>query len=300
MRRIRAVHTSNPDTGLRRAWERLEDCFGSPEIIEKSLFDRIDSFPKIGNREVKKLQELGDLLQEVVSAKQEGYLPGLLYLDTAHGVAPIRDKLPHSLQEKWMTQGSQYKTTHQVAFPPFSFFCDFVCREARTRNDPSFALSYGIHNVLKLEQPVKKQLKSPVYTHKTEVVSGAAFQTCTGAELCSSGELEDVDKTCPIHKKPHPLKRCRGFRSKPLNERKTFLREKGVCYRCCATTTHLARDCRAAIKCKECGSEAHVAALHPGPPSLTLPEQGGEREIEAAQPDVTSKCTEVCGYGRSS
>ncbi len=34
-------------------WERLEDCFGSPEIIEKSLFDRIDSFPKIGNRDVK-------------------------------------------------------------------------------------------------------------------------------------------------------------------------------------------------------------------------------------------------------
>ncbi len=119
------------------------------------------------------LRELGDLLQEVVSAKHEGYLPGLLYLDTARGVAPIVDKLPHSLQEKWMTQGSQYKTTHQVAFPPFSFFCDFVSREARTRNDPSFALSYGIHNVLKLEQPVKKQLKGPVYTHKTEVLSGA-------------------------------------------------------------------------------------------------------------------------------
>ncbi len=162
VRRIRAVHTSNPDTGLRRAWERLEDCFGSPEIIEKSLFDRIDSFPKIGNRDVKMLRELGDLLQEVVSAKHEGYLPGLLYLDTARGVVPIVDKLPHSFQEKWMTQGSQYKTTHQVAFPPFSFFCDFVSREARTRNDPSFALSYGIHNVLKLEQPVKKQLKSPV------------------------------------------------------------------------------------------------------------------------------------------
>lgn len=252
------MHTSNPDTGLRRAWERLEDCFVSPEIVEKSLFDRIDSFPKIGNRDVKKLRELGDLLQEVVSAKQ-GYLPGLLYLDTARGVAPIVDKLPHSLQEKWMTQGSQYKTTHQVAFPPFSFFCDFICREARTRNDPSFALSYRIH-VLKLEQPVKKQVKNPVYTLKTEVLSGAAFQTCSGAELCSSGELEDVDKTCPIHKKPHPLKRCRGFRSKPLNECKTFLREKGVCYRCCATTTHLARDCKAAIKCKECGSEAHVAA----------------------------------------
>ncbi|RXN37835.1 hypothetical protein ROHU_001681 [Labeo rohita] len=295
VRRIRAVHTSSPDTGLRRAWERLEDCYGSPEIIEKSLFDRMDSFPKVGNRDVKKLRELGDLLQEVESAKQEGYLPGLFYLDTARGVAPIVEKLPYSLQEKWMTQGSQYKIIHQVAFPPFSFFCDFVCREARTRNDPSFALSHGIHNMLKLEQPVKKQAKSSIYTHKTEVLSGAVTHTCS-----SRDELEDVDKICPIHKKPHPLRRCRGFRSKPLDECKTFLREKGVCYRCCATTTHMARDCKASIQCKECGSEAHIAALHPGPPSLTSPEQGGERGTDEAQPDIASKCTEVCGSGRSS
>ncbi|KAK3524723.1 hypothetical protein QTP86_001368 [Hemibagrus guttatus] len=63
----------NPDTGLRKAWERLEDCFGSPEIIEKSLFDRIDSFPKISNKDAKKLRELRDLLQEVESAKRKGY-----------------------------------------------------------------------------------------------------------------------------------------------------------------------------------------------------------------------------------
>ncbi|KAL1258964.1 hypothetical protein QQF64_009541 [Cirrhinus molitorella] len=228
----RAVHTSNPDTGLRRAWERLEDCYGSPEIIEKSLFDRIDSFSKIGNRNVKRLQELGDLLQEVESAKQESCLPGLFYLDNTCGVAPIVEKLPYSLQEK----------------------------KAQSRNDPSFALAYGIHNVSKLEQPVKKQVKSSIYTHKTEVLSGAATQTCS-----SKGKLEHVNKTCLIHKKPHPLKCCRVFRSKPLDELKTFLKEEGVCFR---TTifTHL--------------------------PSL--PEQGGERGIDEALPDVTSKCTEAC------
>lgn len=164
-----------------------------------------------------------------------------------------------------MTQGSQSKVIHQVAFSPFVFFCDFVCREALTRNDPSFSLSHGIHNVLKLEQPVKKQAKGSIYTHKTEVLLGDRTHTYS-----SRDELKDVDKTCPIHKKPHPLKYCRGFRSKPLDERKTFLREKGGCYRCCATTTHLARDCKASVQCKECGSEAHIAALHPGPPSVNL------------------------------
>jgi len=171
VKRIRAVHTGNLSTGLRKAWERLEDCYGSPEMIEKSLFDRIDSFPKISSKDAKKLRELGDLLQEVESAKQEGYQPGLTYLDTACGVAPIVDKLPYSLQERWMSQGSQYKSAYQVAFPPFSFFCEFICNEVRTRNNPSFALSSGIPSVLKQEQPFKRQMKSQVYTHKTEVFS---------------------------------------------------------------------------------------------------------------------------------
>lgn len=149
--------------------------------------------------------------------------------------------------------------------------------------------------MLKPEQQFKRQMKSSVYTHKTEVSAATVSQTRS-----SNYELDDVDKICPIHKKPHPLNRCRGFRIKPLDERKTLLKEKGVCYRCCATTTHLARDCKAAIKCKECGSDAHIAALHPGPPPSNLFDHGGEGEIDTPQPAITSKCTEVCGYGECS
>ena len=294
VRRIRAVHLGDPATGLGKAWERLEDCYGAPEVVEKSMFDRLDNFPKINNKDPSKLRELGDLLQEMESAKLEGYLPGLNYLDTPRGVAPIVDKLPHSLQEKWMTQGSQYKAIYRVAFPPFSYFCDFVCREARARNDPSFALLSGNQGVPKPEQPVKRHTKSSVHAHKTEVSS----DTVQSDDRSKPSGL-DVDKQCPLHKKPHPLKRCRGFRSKPLEERKAFLKENGICFRCCATTTHLARNCKATIKCVECDSDAHVTALHPGPPPTTSTEHGGEREEETPQPSVTSKCTEVCGDGRS-
>ena len=37
VRRIRAVHVARPTLGLHKAWERLEECFGSSEAIEKSL-----------------------------------------------------------------------------------------------------------------------------------------------------------------------------------------------------------------------------------------------------------------------
>lgn len=94
---------------LELIWERLEETYGSPEAIESALFTKLDQFPKIGPRDNQKLRELSDLLQEINAAKQEGYLHGLSYLDTARGVAPIVDKLPYGIQDKWMMEGSHYK-----------------------------------------------------------------------------------------------------------------------------------------------------------------------------------------------
>ncbi|XP_026005436.1 uncharacterized protein LOC113010547 [Astatotilapia calliptera] len=300
VRRIRAVHVNDPAAGLRMAWMRLEENYGSPEIIEKALLDKLERFPKISNRDPLNLRELGDLLRELGSAKLEGCLPGLAYLDTSRGINPIVEKLPYGLQEKWMTQGSAYKLQNQGQFPPFSFFTDFVCKEARTRNDPSFAFSSFGMTTVKPENSPKRYTHSRnhVSSSKTEITSTSAIKPTESA----SSKL-DVDRQCPIHKKPHPLKRCRGFRAKTLDERKTFLRDSGVCFRCCSSTEHVAKDCKTIIHCKECNSDKHVTALHPGPAPWAVKdpedEHGGE-EDEAASPDIISKCTEVCGIANNS
>lgn len=311
VRRIRSVHVANPAVGLRMAWDRLEECYGSPEVIERALFERIENFPKISPKDALKLRELGDLLRELESAKSEGYLPGLSYLDTARGVNPIVGKLPYSLQERWLAHGSQYKEQYNVSFPPFAFFTDFICNEARRRNDPSFTLSTpspvssNSSHRFSTDPPKPERverrsgyIKSHVSAHKTEVAS----QHSASQSDSSSSKLGDIDKQCPIHKKPHPLKKCRGFRSKPLEERKAYLKENGICFKCCSSTAHFAKNCEMALKCKECESDGHIAALHPGPapwdirdPSL---EHGGEGEEEAPQSAVTSRCTEVCDSGK--
>ncbi|KAI3374199.1 hypothetical protein L3Q82_006053 [Scortum barcoo] len=243
VRRIRSVHVATPAVGLQLVWERLEECYGSPEVIERALL-----------------------------RKSEGYLPGLSYLDTARGVNPIVEKLPHSLQEKWLAKGSQYKEQHYVSFPPFAYFTDFICGEARRRNDPSFSLT---------STPSK-----------------------TSNQFLKNKRPERETRNAK-RQKPHPLKKCRGFRSKSLEERRAFLKEIGVCFKCCSSTTHLAKNCKVALKCSECESEDHVAALHPGPPPWGTekkdpPSQyGGESEEKVPEPAVTSKCTEVCGRGQS-
>ncbi|KAG7482904.1 hypothetical protein JOB18_033440 [Solea senegalensis] len=305
VRRIRSVHVANPALGLQLVWERLEESYGSPEVIERALFVRLENFPKFSNKDPQKLRELGDLLTELNSAKSEGYLPGLSYLDTTRGVNPIVEKLPYSLQEKWLAKGSQYKEQHYVSFPPFAYFTDFICGEARRRNDPSFSLtptpSKTSIQYPKYEQPERamRNVKRHISTHKTDV----DVNRWTSQSDCSSFKPDDIGKQCPIHQKPHPLKKCRGFRSKPLEERKAFLKENGICFKCCSSTTHLAKNCKVALKCSECDSEDHVAALHPGPPpwgteNKNSPSQyGGEGEGPGSA--VTSRCTEVCSRGQS-
>lgn len=47
VKRIRSVHIRYPDIGLKTSWDRLEEVYGPPEVIEKALLDRIESFPRI-------------------------------------------------------------------------------------------------------------------------------------------------------------------------------------------------------------------------------------------------------------
>lgn len=39
-------------------------------------------------------------------------------------------------------------------------------------------------------------------------------------------KAEDAEQLCPIHKRPHSLRKCRSFREKLLEERFAFLKEK--------------------------------------------------------------------------
>lgn len=91
--------------------------------------------------------------------------------------------------------------------------------------------------------------------------------------------------------KPHPFNKCRGFREKPLEERRQYIKEKAICFHCCASTAHIAKNCKAEIVCIECGSDRHIAALHPGPapwklnPPQVNTDYGGE-EDETKEEDV--------------
>ncbi|XP_073405354.1 uncharacterized protein [Dendrobates tinctorius] len=293
-KRIRDINVNYPDVGLKRIWNRLDECYGSVEVIESALFKRIEDFPRIANKDYSKLRELTDLIMELCVAKAEGDLVGLTYLDTARGVNPIVQKLPYNLQGKWVTYGSKYKQAYNVPFPPFNVFVDFVSEQAKIRNDPSYDFMLSCANI-----SVSKPRRTTVEVHKTNISSTGSVR-----KEFSSGQGEDKSKDpsrqCPLHKKPHSLLKCRAFKEKSLEERKAFLKENRICYKCCSSTSHFARDCEVSARCTECDSTEHNSVLHPVPLSDALPqEHSGElNDSNTDTPAITSKCTEVCGNRR--
>ncbi|XP_072898117.1 uncharacterized protein [Hemitrygon akajei] len=292
VRRMRSVYINKPELALKKAWERLQEGYGAPEIIEAALCQRLGNFPKVSAKDHTKLREFGDLLMEIQGAKEDGHSAGLVYLDTPTGIRQLVDKLPFGLQDRWLSVASDYKEEHKGQFPPFEYFTRFVCKEAKKRNDPSLIGpgSSTIYTKPDKSTSNNSNITKPVSALKTEVLT----------------TNNDSSKNCPLHNKPHPLKRCRTFREKPLEERKALLEEKGICFRCCSSTSHCARECTIAVKCLECDSTNHDWAMHPGPSPQTdnapsPPQQdGGEGEAHSRTTVVSSSCTEVCGQAHAS
>lgn len=286
---------SDPSAALGMAWRRLNECYG--EMIENALFKKLDAFTKISNRDYAKIRELGDLLMELQTAKDDGYLPGLAYLDTARGINPIVEKLPHYLQERWISHSMKFKEENHDCFPPFWYFTSFICHEAKARNDPSFAILSSNPTKGDGFTPKDNSQRMPIAVNKMDVFP----KKPSNIDPCS--KENDPGKHCPIHNKPHPLRKFRGFRLKTLEERKAYLKENGICFRCCASSSHFARHCRAVVKYTECNSENHSTALHPGPPPSDYQAfspstgHGGEKEASSSLISVNNACTEVCGKG---
>ncbi|XP_052818526.1 uncharacterized protein LOC128244575 [Mya arenaria] len=264
---IKTANAHEPSYARDEIWIRLEEMYGRPELVEVSIKKKLNSFTKI-SKDYKRLYDLLDILCEIQYLKANPvYTMMFSYFDSSSGVNPIVSKLPYNLQDKWTNRASQYKHNHQVMFPPFSFFVNFVREISRTKNDPAF--QYKCEQKPEISKPFK------VFARKTEEVQSLPKEKETNTD-----QNAVTIKRCPIHNAQHSLLQCRTFLQKTLEEKKRFVREKNICFKCLDSVKHYARDFRVAVKCSICG-KGHVAALH-----------GGETQNKQ---DVTAKCTTLCG-----
>ncbi|XP_033111446.1 uncharacterized protein LOC117112468 [Anneissia japonica] len=292
VKRARAVHISDPAKGLNVVWERLQEKYGIPEIVTTAQINKLFRFPDIAKGHYEELRKFADLAQMVEQARVDGGLPGLNYLDTFMGVNPLVAKLPRDIQEKWRTRAFHYKEQKEGQFPPFNFFSSqrkkifiskFVTDFAKERNDKSLMLS--THEVESKTHLNPRRLSGPARPpYRTNVLTKLTGVAKAHDNPASDGI--DIDTKCPIHRTPHPLTDCRAFLRMPMEEKRSLLRYSKICFRCVASTAHIARNCKAKVSCSICGGNRHKDFLHVDTHADEA--HGGERR------PVLSKCTQVC------
>lgn len=282
---LHTAHTRNPALGLMRIWERLDERYGSPEMIDSALKNKLASFPKLSNKDMQKLYDLADILSEIEALKEEGMYGSMFsYFDTSIGIGPIVCKLPYMLQEKWTNTASQYNKRHHTLHPPFVVFCDFVREQSKIRNNPSLQYESATANSVAQRQKPPEKPGFKVTTRKTDLQVSNSPGT-----------------VCPMHNTGHSLNKCRSFRTKPMAVRKRFLKDKGICYKCCAGF-HLAAKCSTVISCEICNGKNHPTALHAvSEHNRGQTSHGGEQADRTFENDtrqsteVKPYCTQICG-----
>ncbi|XP_052762425.1 uncharacterized protein LOC128205058 [Mya arenaria] len=282
---IRSAYSHDAAIGLQRVWERLNEQYGAIEKVHQSVLGKLDKFPPISPKDPSKLYELSDVLSEIEALKTNPkYSPALSYFDTSVGVAPIVNRLPRNIQEKWISTASHFKTVHDLMYPPFSEFVVFVRKQARIRNDPSFASSANDSNHAVFVRDTKSASqngyrKPRISTSKTEI-QPPCYDTASKIE-------------CSLHKTTsHSLENCRTFISKTFAEKRRLLKDNKLCFKCFGVD-HVSKDCNKNIVCGKC-DKAHNTVMHID----TNRFHGGERTFENttnATNQVNSKCTQICG-----
>lgn len=284
---IRAANAHDSEKGLKRIWERLDERYGSPEMIHAVVLKKLNEFPKLGHKDSAKLYELSDILSEIESLKEDPkYATLLAYFDSSVGVSPVVNKLPFNLQEKWTTRASNFKKVHSETYPRFWVFTEFIREQAKIRNDPGFVYS----TCSSTEKTTYPKTRPTVASKKTDLRTET--EQTTHVQNNVKGPKSNYDPSrCPIHKTKHTLNDCRAFMNKSIDERKKILKDNKLCFKCCMFN-HVARDCRKNLYCNICGKNNHVTAMHITGKEPDQSRQGGEETLPKV---IASKCTEVCG-----
>ncbi|XP_053387241.1 uncharacterized protein LOC123539924 [Mercenaria mercenaria] len=289
---LKTVYSKDQCLGLSKIWERLDERYGAPEIVHKLIQKRVEQFSRLTLSDTTKWYELDDLLSEILALKEDSaYAVPLAYYDSSVGLSSITCKLPGSVQEKWATRANRYKREKNVYFPPLKEFVNFIHEQAKIRNDPSVTT---VAERLKFNTASSKQV--PVVTsRKTEVSNHIQIRKST--------------RFCPLHQLSHSLNKCRAFRLKSLSERKQFLKDNNICFKCCEFNNHKANECKVSIKCCVCGNVNHPGALHVDPsPQPSVNPYGGEGEnrdganqrADYPRDSVSNSCTQICGASQIS
>ncbi len=259
------------EADYQHAWNTLEKRFGHPFKIQEAYREKLEKWPKVGNKDGTALQRYADFLQSCLDATP--HIKGLSILDDCKENQKMAAKLPDWAVTRWSRIVAD--SIESCNYPTFKQFVAFVEREARVTCNPVFSTqaAKGINS--STDPKVHADMRGrPARSLATE-------QSAQGDK-----GLKDK-KSCPFCKGVHYLPNSSKFAELSIQEKGEFIQKGKRCFGC-LRTGHFTKNCKVRHTCQKC-QKCHPTVLHD--PNREVPSQGKTKPENHAR-NATSLSTD--------
>ena len=138
----------------------------------------------------------------------------------------------------------------------FKDFVNFVREESELANDPIFSPDVLRQERKSASREGSSRGRNFGQTKSASIVTGVTQNTASQTQATSYSQLQ-----CPLCERiGHELIKCFEFKKKSLEERRSIVNAKGLCFGC-LKLGHFSADCQERLICKEC-KKSHPTLLH--------------------------------------
>lgn len=128
----------NDDEAYRDAWNKLDQRYGQPFVIQRAFRDKLSKWPKIQSKDSEGLRTFSDFLHACLQAMP--HVKGLEILSDCEENQKLIQKVPDWLASRWNRQVT-IALMEGKEFPSFEDFTNFVSMEAEIACNPITSLN---------------------------------------------------------------------------------------------------------------------------------------------------------------
>lgn len=245
---IKGFQIKGGEDNYRLALERLEDAFGSDQLVTQCMIEKLTSKKAISGP--KEMRCFGYELSNALLVL--GDLKTLHEIDAQIILKKIIARVPGWVQGRWDKRQLKSKRLTK-SYLKFKDLAEFINEVADELNDPLCGKAMSSENKQKAFL-VQAGNESPSSS------GSPSAQRKKSAEQKSKGNFTHDRTPCIRCQGNHALTRCDTFKTMTVKERKLFAQQKKLCFNC-LREGHSADKCSSQNACLVCKAK-HSAFLH--------------------------------------
>ena len=244
---MQASNCDNVEEAYRNSFKLLDRKYGNQFAVANHYLSKLEHWPIIKNDDPNALRDLSNFLQQCNSI-----MNGMSAMNQLNGPKEIKDivkKLPLPMQRSFR----ELATTKMEKEEPVLFedLVKFVSHQSRILDTPIFG---------ELGKKPEKQTKKSFFAKSNH--------------------------PCFCCKKTnHELNNCNFFNQKSMEEKRKFIKEKGICFGCMKNTEHESKDCKNRLTCTKCNGK-HPSSLHLNSKKPEVKSTTDSKDTKEQKPEV--------------